>query len=162
MRAYTVKAIVVTLGVAVLWLLLMPASVRQPLAFNHAKHTSGMACVVCHRGVETSTRAGFPPDAVCEQCHQTPPQASGASAVWPTSRTSPPIQWVRVNRMPDHVLFSHRRHVVLANLECASCHGDVAKRTTPVSAPATNLNMTACESCHARENANNDCAACHR
>ena len=159
MRAY-IRFVVVTLGVAVVWVLVVPRPIRQPLNFDHAKH-GPMACVVCHQGVETSTRAGYPADDVCVECHQTAPRANGADAVWPKTSGAPRIAWARVNRMPDHVFFSHRRHVVLANLDCASCHGDVGKRSTPPSAPATRLNMGTCESCHDRENANNDCAACH-
>lgn len=152
----------VTLGVAVVWLLVWPRpSIEQPLDFDHAKH-GRMACVVCHRGVETATRAGYPPDTVCLECHATAPRVRGAEAVWPASRTGPRIAWMRVNRVPDDVAFSHRRHVVLANLDCVSCHGEVGKRSTPPPAPATRLDMDACESCHAREDADNDCAACHR
>jgi hypothetical protein len=151
----------VTLGVAVAWLFASPRlPLQQPLAFDHAKHVP-MACVSCHQGVETTTRAGYPADAVCLECHNTAPSANGAEGVWPTERSSPRIAWARVNRVPDHTYFSHRRHVVLANLECASCHGDVGNRSTPVGAPAARLSMAACESCHAREDANNDCAACH-
>lgn len=151
-----------TLGFAVVWLLVLPRpAVKQPIDFDHKKHDR-IVCGVCHRGVETSTRAGFPPDRVCTECHNAAPQGGGAPAVWPTSRTSPPISWVRVNRMPDNVIFSHRRHVLLAKLDCATCHGDVAKRSTPPPAPAARIDMDSCESCHAREHADNDCAACHR
>jgi len=156
-----VRFVVVTLGVAVAWMFATPRiPIQQPLDFNHAKHAP-MTCVACHQGVETSARAGFPREAVCLECHNTPPNVRGAAAVWPKTRTSDPIQWTRVNTVPSHTYFSHRRHVVFANLDCASCHGEVGKRSTPPGAPATRLSMAACESCHARENANNDCAACH-
>jgi hypothetical protein len=150
------------MGVAALvWLRVTPGPpVQQPLDFDHAKHTP-MACVVCHQGAETSTRAGYPADATCVECHNTAPRARGADAVWPKAKNAPRIAWVRVNRVPEHTYFSHRRHVVLANLECASCHAEVGKESMPPSAPATRHDMAACESCHARENANNDCAACH-
>ena len=156
-----IRFAIVTLGVAAVWLLVRPRPpIKQPLDFDHAKH-GRMECVVCHRGVETAARAGYPADAVCLECHATPPRVNGADAVWPAARTAPWIAWVRVNRVPDHVFFSHRRHVVLANLDCVSCHGEVGKRSTPPAAPATRLDMNTCESCHDRENANNDCAACH-
>jgi hypothetical protein len=163
MQAYIafIRFVVVTLGVAVVWLFASPRiPIQQPLDFDHAKHAP-MTCVACHQGVETAARAGYPADAVCLECHNTPPRARGGDAVWPKTRTAPRIAWARVNRVPKHTYFSHRRHVVLANLECASCHGEVGKRSTPPGAPATRLSMAACESCHARENANNDCAACH-
>lgn len=163
MRAYLpfIRFVVVTLGVAVVWLFASPRMpIEQPLAFDHAKHAP-MVCVACHQGVETAARAGFPANSVCLECHNKPTDAKGSAAAWPKGYSAPEIQWARVNRVPSHTFFSHRRHVVAANLDCVSCHGEVAKRSTPPGTPATRMTMAACESCHARENANNDCAACH-
>ncbi len=144
------------------WITVLPsAPLGQPIAFSHAAHAK-TACATCHRGAASAAHAGIPQGDTCLKCHATAPRARGAADAWPRIVKGDPIRWVRVTRLPEHVMFSHRRHVTLARLECASCHGDVARQTTPVSRPAKRLEMKTCLSCHRRENASEDCAACHR
>lgn len=150
-----------TLGTAAAWLLLLPrAPVRQPVAFNHAKH-AGMGCGVCHRGALEQARAGIPEAAVCLKCHATAPPAI-AEAKWDEAARAQPIAWVRVTHLPQHAMFSHRRHVGLARLECTSCHAGVGTSAAPPGRPPMRLDMDACLDCHEREGANQDCAGCHR
>ena len=151
-----------TLVTATGWILaLPPAPVRQPLAFNHAAHAQ-TACATCHRGAESSVRAGIPQGDVCVKCHATAPRAGGAAELWPAITRGDRVAWTRVNHLPDHVLFSHRRHVTLGRLDCASCHGDMRHQAAPVGVAATRLNMQTCLPCHQHESASEDCAACHR
>jgi len=150
-----------TLGMAAAWVLLLPrAPLRQPLAFSHARH-AGMGCAVCHRGALEQARAGIPEAAVCLKCHATAPRAA-AAAKWEEIGRAQPIAWVRVSHLPGHVMFSHRRHVGLARLECTSCHADVGTSALPPGRPPMRLDMDACLACHKREGANQDCAGCHR
>jgi hypothetical protein len=150
-----------TLGTAAAWVLLMPrAPLGQPIAFSHARH-AGMGCGVCHRGAETAARAGIPQGDVCLKCHATAPRAV-AAAKWDEVARAQPIAWVRVSRLPGHAMFSHRRHVGLARLECTSCHADVGTSVVPPGRPPLRLDMDACLDCHKREGASQDCAACHR
>jgi len=150
-----------TLGTAAAWMLLLPrAPLRQPLAFSHARH-AGMACAVCHRGALEQARAGIPEAAVCLKCHATAPRAA-AAVKWDEAGRAQPIAWLRVSRLPDHVMFSHRRHVGLARLECTSCHAEVGASAVPPPRPPMRLDMNACLACHKREGANQDCAGCHR
>ena len=72
------------------------------------------------------------------------------------------IPWERVYRVPDHVYFSHRRHVTGAGLECEVCHGNVKEFTKPASSPAVPVTMENCMSCHRENNVTNDCLSCHR
>ena len=140
-------AALVTAAAALVWIAAMPAAaMRQPIEFPHVMHTA-VACVVCHRGAATASRATIPDAAFCGKCH---------------SALSKTIAWVQVTRLPSHVNFSHRRHVTLAKLDCASCHGEMRERRTPVVAPQVQLTMTTCLSCHRQEGAAEDCAACHR
>lgn len=158
----TATFVVVTLAVAAAWALALPrAAVQQPMSFDHVKHER-VGCVVCHEGSEKGVRAGLPDGSICRQCHATPPQVAGAEAAWQDMAEGRPIAWVRLSRVPDHVLFSHRRHVASGELDCKSCHGDVGRMSVPPIAPATNLSMAACESCHRQQAASNDCAGCHR
>jgi hypothetical protein len=148
-------------GIGVVWVaLLPPAPVAQPLAFNHARH-GAVACAVCHSGVESSARAGIPSGAVCVKCHATAP-AGVTSAAWDALGRGGRSPWIQVTRVPDHALFSHRRHVVLASLACASCHGDVGQQVAPPPRNPVRLTMDECLSCHKREGASEDCATCHR
>jgi hypothetical protein len=72
------------------------------------------------------------------------------------------IPWRRAFLLPAHVFFSHRRHVVLGGLKCATCHGAVEQESRPLLRPAIALDMDGCMACHAKRNVDNDCAACHR
>jgi hypothetical protein len=159
MRRYAGAAIV-TAAVAVAWMLALPAApVRQPIAFPHAKHQT-IDCTVCHRGAVSAIRAGIPDIQACVKCHATAPGASGAA--WDAAVTRQSIGWVQVTHVPSHVMFSHRRHTAIAQLDCASCHGSMRARTTPVARVETRLVMNTCLSCHRHEGAAEDCAACHR
>ena len=154
--------VAVVLLTAVGWMTVLPAApVRQPVAFNHAAHAR-TACVTCHRGVESTARAGIPQGDVCVKCHATAPSAKGAAALWTGITGGERIAWVRVTHVPEHVMFSHRRHVALGRLDCVSCHGDMTRQAAPVGVVAMRLNMQTCLSCHRRESASEDCAACHR
>lgn len=156
-----VSLAVVILALAMVWILVMPvAPATQPIAFNHVKH-SGLGCAVCHRGAETGERAGLPEASLCFKCHATAPRAV-QPGVWDQAAKTGRIGWVRVTSVPDHVMFSHQRHVRIAGLECASCHADIGTRTTPPGRAPVRLNMDTCLSCHRREAASEDCAGCHR
>ena len=159
MRRY-LGAAIVTAAVAAAWIAMLPqAPIRQPMVFPHAKHqTTG--CVVCHKGAGASARAGLPDVAVCSKCHATAP--AGTNAVWDAAVSRKTIAWVQVTHVPEHVMFSHRRHTTLGGLQCESCHGDMKQRWVPPGRSLVRLNMTTCLSCHKREGAAEDCAACHR
>lgn len=155
-----VRAGLVTFAVAAAWIVALPsAPVRQPIAFAHAKHQS-LECTVCHRGAAAGIRASIPDYALCAKCHATAPGDS--SLVWERAAAGQPIPWVQATHMPADVMFSHRRHVTFARLDCVSCHGDVRERAAPVTATAVRLEMDTCVACHRQERAAEDCAACHR
>jgi hypothetical protein len=70
------------------------------------------------------------------------------------------LSWMRVNRYTNqqHVRFNHAPHIN-ANVECATCHGDVAKQT--VAQRNIKLSMGFCVACHQEKKASNDCLTCH-
>lgn len=135
-------------------------SVSQELPFNHAKHAA-LTCAACHAGVTTTERAQLPAPAVCAKCHATAP-ASVAAADWERLQAAGVKFWKPVTRMPDHVMFSHRRHVVFAGLACASCHADIGQRTAPPGRMPVRLVMDTCLGCHRAQGASEDCTGCHR
>ena len=116
---------------------------------------------MCHRGAESGIRAGIPEASLCFKCHATAPRTV-RTAEWDRIAKAGRIGWVRVTSVPNHVMFSHQRHVRIAGLECASCHAGIATRATPPGRALMRLNMNTCLSCHTREGASEDCAACHR
>ncbi len=148
-----------TAGLAALgwWALLPAVPARQPAAFDHSRHAR-LACAVCHQGVETGTAAGLPEAELCRRCHAKAPDHAPKDAFEAGGR----LRWAQLTRLPSHVMFSHRRHVALGRLECASCHGAIARLSEPPSRLLVRLDMKACLSCHRREGVTEDCAACHR
>lgn len=152
-------AVLLTTGTA--WALLVPSRLSQPVSFPHSKH-QGIACAVCHSGVETAARAAIPQGDLCARCHARAPEGIGDTAAWAQVAGGRQIPWRRVTRLPEHVAFSHRRHVTLARLACESCHADIGQRATPPVGPPLRLDMNTCIGCHRQERASEDCAACHR
>ena len=157
-RMIAVTALVI--GVAAGWIFVLPARpAAQPIAFSHAHHQA-LSCAGCHRGVEIAARATLPGPGVCTKCHATPPRGLDPTE-WHAFESGV-ARWTRVTHVPDHVMFSHRRHVSLAKLDCQSCHADIGRRTQPPGRTPIRLDMATCRACHSRERASEDCAACHR
>ena len=70
------------------------------------------------------------------------------------------IPWERVYGFIPAALvrFRHAAHY-RANIDCATCHGDVGSGTVAVL--AVRHTMGTCLSCHRQRQATQDCAACH-
>jgi len=149
------------------WVLAMratPATVIQPIAFNHQKHLGvGLSCDACHQHYAQQTIAGLPNTEVCMACHAAPLSESlEEEKVRAYAERGHEIPWITIHALPDHSFFSHRRHVALGKLDCAVCHGDMTQRTAPVTAPAVKLTMAWCVGCHTQRNVTTDCSACHK
>ncbi|TNE72569.1 MAG: c-type cytochrome [Bacteroidetes bacterium] len=117
----------------------------QPIAFPHATHAgiNGIDCKYCHNSVTKSRSAGLPTVNVCMNCHKqingrTPEQQEKIAAIYEAAGWNPegagkytgdtkPIVWNKVHVLPDHVYFSHKQHVVVGNVDCKQCHGDMTK-----------------------------------
>lgn len=69
------------------------------------------------------------------------------------------LEWIRVYRVPDHVFFTHERHVA-AGLRCQICHGEVQEMD--VVRQASPLTMGWCVDCHRQRRAPTDCLICHK
>lgn len=137
---------------------------HQPIAFNHAKHIeNGLSCPDCHTGVQIQAKATLPTLDVCMGCHQT---ALGSTAEEGKLRTiaaaGQDVAWLQLTRLAPHVFFSHRRHVAVAHLACAECHGAMEKARQPPSQPTVVLSMDTCIGCHQKRGINADCNDCHR
>ena len=139
-----------------------PPAPPQPVPFSHKVHAgvNQIGCGMCHCYASQSSIAGVPSVARCHGCHKfvdkDKPDIQFINKAFDDGK---PIVWNRVYRVPDHVYFTHQRHVA-AGLLCQHCHGpveqmDVIQREAP-------LTMGWCLECHHTRNADTDCLTCHK
>lgn len=122
--------------------------VTQQVPFSHQHHVSGLGidCRYCHTSVEESSFAGLPPTETCMTCHSRVwTDAPILEPVRQSLATRQPLQWNRVNQLPDFVFFNHSIHVQ-KGIGCASCHGRVDQM--PLTWKAHSLYMRWCLDCH--------------
>lgn len=123
-------------------------AVPQPVPFPHSFHMAvvGLDCRYCHNSVDKSAFADLPPTQTCMSCHSqvalNNPKIQPVRDSWASGK---PIQWNRVNSLPDFVYFDHHIHVN-KGIGCESCHGRVDQKTTDVKAKT--FYMTFCLDCH--------------
>lgn len=123
-------------------------AVNQPVPFSHAHHVGelGLDCRYCHTTVETSAFAGVPPVSTCMTCHSRlytdQPMLKPLIDSW---QTHVPLQWNRVNQLPDFVYFNHSIHIA-KGVGCVSCHGRVDQM--PLTRRTASLSMHWCLQCH--------------
>ena len=156
----------IVIGCLLLFVLIglgLSSKADQPLPFNHKKHKDqGLTCDACHRYFKTQNFSGMPAIAVCIECHKDKvTDSSEEEKIRVFYKNKEEIPWKRLYQQPDHVFFSHRRHVVLGKLECSTCHGDIGQSEKPPVRPWIRMTMKWCMDCHAKSKASNDCLTCH-
>lgn len=142
-----------------------PAAIIQPLPFNHNLHVDEheLECTDCHTQATEHPRATLPGIDICQDCHmESLTETALEDQLLAYTTENREIPWQRIYRVPDHVYFSHRRHVTLGNVPCAVCHGDVPALTEPPQYPLVPVTMDRCMTCHEEHQLTNDCLACHR
>jgi len=173
MRSEAHRAAVLVAAVAALALAGAAPPPPQPFRFSHKVHAGDakIGCTSCHAYAERGPVAGVPSMARCQGCHkfvkedkQDPKLDEELKALRKVLDEGKPVEWARVHRVPDHVFFTHQRHVVTAKLACAECHGEVEKMD--VVRQVAPLTMGWCLRCHQdpknRGKAPTDCWACHK
>jgi hypothetical protein len=120
----------------------------QPVPFSHRHHANelGIDCRYCHTSVEKSSFAGLPATEICMTCH---------SEIWKNSpmlepvrasfRDNKPIEWTRVNMLPQYVYFDHSIHIA-KGIGCTTCHGPIGTMT--LTWAGGELKMSWCLNCH--------------
>lgn len=164
------KGILAVVGIFILLvvtviLLRLESAVDQPITFNHKVHVGGIGleCSHCHVGVENGPFASLPKTEICLACHVVPLSENSEEAkVREYGGEKGEIPWQRLTQQPDHVYFSHRRHVKFAKIPCQQCHGKMEERTEPPSRAPMELFMEDCIGCHEQQKASTDCISCHR
>lgn len=139
-------------------------AINQPINFNHKKHIeNGLECENCHEGVKKGIRATLPSLQLCMNCHQSPLTESEEEEKVRTLFNQGNIYpWKRIYSLPDHVFFSHRRHVASAGIKCERCHGKMGEQTSPPQRALFKITMNDCMNCHYKQKASVECIACHR
>lgn len=137
-----------------------PRGIRQPIQFNHQLHQEA-GCDMCHRYVYEEEFAGRPLAEICAACHDEP-DSSEKAILMGYLESEREIPWRRIYEVPSHVYYSHRRHVTVAKIDCAECHGDIGNSTSPPGKPLNKLTMKFCIGCHEERGVTTDCNACHR
>jgi hypothetical protein len=152
--------------------------VEQPIEFPHRTHVElNLECTSCHDRADRDAVAGRPPTALCLSCHagdDGSPEIRKVQAF----EAGGEIPWRRVWRMPSHVYFPHRTHVV-AEVPCQTCHGPMETLDRPPARPLKKVTMDDCIACHEKRRdggerragpvavvaaraISTDCNACHR
>ena len=139
-----------------------PVKPLQPISFSHQVHIEkvGLKCEQCHQYADKSPQAGIPALKICADCHEKVaadrPEVQKVMEYW---NKKEPIPWVKVHVQPDHVYFSHKRHIKM-NIDCTVCHGEV--RAMDTVRKVRSLDMGWCLNCHRQNNAPTDCYTCHK
>jgi len=134
----------------------------QPIDFPHSKHiANGIACNICHIGVDKGAVAGIPSVKLCMGCHEVfatdRPEVKKLTALYNSGLD---ISWQRVYGFASsaHIKFNHSPHI-RAGIDCSRCHGDVGKMTVAVR--TVKINMGFCIACHRAKQVSTDCVTCH-
>lgn len=133
----------------------------QPIPFSHRLHvkTKGLQCFFCHNTALKSNNPGMPSTDKCLLCHnvvasQFPP----IRQIKRYKERNQPIEWVKVNVVPEHVQFSHQAHLA-QGVDCGRCHGNI--RDMDRIRVANKFDMNFCVSCHWDNGASVSCMHCH-
>ncbi len=137
----------------------------QPIKFSHKKHIEqGIECITCHQFYEERANSGNPTLDICSSCHsaQITDSPEEKKLIEEYISTGREIPWKRVYYVPGHVYYPHFRHVVMAEIKCEYCHGNIAEEKKPLKKPLKKIRMYFCIDCHEKRNISNDCITCHK
>jgi len=135
----------------------------QPISFNHKRHQEqGVECLTCHPYPKEQNFSGMPTLTTCLECHKEAlTKNPEEEKIRQFQKRGEEISWKHLYYQPDHVFFSHRRHVALGKIECKTCHGNIGESEKPPTRPFVQMTMSWCMNCHVKNKVTNDCLACH-
>ncbi len=165
--------------------------VPHPIDFNHDLHMGVVfdGCNSCHYFREDGSFSGSPTLEECRDCHMfvmgTDPNEEKFVEEYVLQDKEVP--WNIYAKQPDNVYFSHAPHVIGADMDCATCHGDIGEseslrpyqenRLTGYSRDiwgwnmsrlgepkyAPRMKMMDCVNCHVEEiDSKGSCFQCHK
>lgn len=135
----------------------------QPIPYSHALHAGKLQidCKYCHTTAADGRHASVPALNICMNCHMVVrPDSEWIQKISEAYNNGTPIQWQKVNLLPDHVKFSHAPHIK-AGKDCQTCHGPIQEMETVYQKET--LSMGWCVNCHRQpeNNAPTHCGTCH-
>lgn len=153
MKIFIGLALVAAFVLAWGWVFLVEPAVKQPIEFPHKAHLElkdpKFECTTCHDRAEKGAAAGRPSTKKCLSCHSSGEAKSAEEKkLQALGETGREIPWQRVWRLPPHVFFSHRTHVLRAKVKCQTCHGPMETLTRPPARTLKKLTMNDCIGCH--------------
>ncbi len=152
-----------------------PSGPAQPIQFSHRIHAGDekIGCTSCHVYAPRGPVAGVPSMNRCLGCHkfvrEDPDHPEITAQLQPLLKAlkdGTAVEWVRVTRLPDHVYFTHERHI-RAGVRCQECHGEIERME--VVHQVAPLTMGWCLECHRRKQKEQpgrerltECVTCHK
>jgi hypothetical protein len=126
-----------------LLLSLAPSWAQAPFSHRYHIEEESLKCADCHEAARSAQSADDlnPGEEACLDCHD----PGTVQMEWPVAERE--------------YFFSHRQHGAALDLECADCHGAVARMEAP--GPGALPAMDQCMTCHNGLAAPRDCASCH-
>ncbi|MFO8083295.1 MAG: menaquinone reductase multiheme cytochrome c subunit QrcA [Desulfobacterales bacterium] len=107
---------------------------QQPFDFNHKSHMEMVdnGCQSCHFFREDGTYSGAPKLEQCIECHYYVQGGSEDETIFVEQYVANSIEvpWLIYSEQPDCVYFSHAAHVISAEMDCRTCHGDIGESTS--------------------------------
>lgn len=150
----------------------------QPIHFSHRIHAGDnkIECKYCHYSARVSKTSGIPSLNVCMNCHKSISEVAEETATdeyskdyydgeiaklydavgWDpdshqyTGEETKPIKWIRIHNLPDFAYYNHSQHVMVAQIDCQKCHGEVEKME--ILHQHAKLTMGWCIDCHRKTN----------
>jgi len=133
------------------------AQEKDSIKFSHEYHVQEeeINCADCHAAEKSSSgRDNLLPDMqVCADCHDVEDESNCN-----TCHTNVDDAGSETRITEYNTLFSHEKHLA-ADLECATCHGDVAG--VGIGQHLSLPDMVKCMDCHQQKKVANECATCH-
>ncbi len=153
----------------------------QPIHYSHRIHAgvNEIDCNYCHSSARRSKTSGIPSLNVCMNCHKTISEVSADTQTegqskygvdynaeiqklydavgWDVATQSytgeeSAVKWIRIHNLPDFAYFNHSQHVIVAGVECQTCHGPVEEME--IMEQFAPLTMGWCINCHRDTNVN--------
>jgi mono/diheme cytochrome c family protein len=144
----------------------------QPIHFSHKIHAGAnkIECKYCHSSARVSKHSGIPSLNICMNCHMNINEYNGETsakyskafydneiqkiyeatgwdpAVQDYVNEQKPVKWVRIHNLPDFVYFNHSQHVMVAGVDCQTCHGEIEEME--IVEQHSPLTMGWCINCH--------------
>jgi cytochrome c2 len=127
----------------------------QPIAYSHKLHAGqyGIQCQYCHTGVMSGKQANIPSANICMNCHSQITIMTGKTEksaeiqkIYDAIQNDKPIEWVRIDNLPDLAYFNHSQHYNVGGIKCQTCHGEI--QTMDTVKQFSPLTMGWCIDCH--------------